>query len=145
MTDNRNRTAGSVRHHFDKYGGKPRRQRLRAAGRSTSKGVIVIDNEDEELDEDTVMMDALDAGAADFQPEEGCFTVYTDPDDFNTVAKALEDKGYKFDSAQIEMVPQTYQKLDKPEDIATTWKKCSIIFEDDDDVQNVWHNWDQEE
>ena len=107
------------------------------------KGVIVIDNEDEDLDEDTVMMDALDAGAADFQPEEGCFTVYTDPNDFNDVAKALEDKGYKFESAQIEMVPQNYQKLDKPEDIANM-EKMLDIFEDDDDVQNVWHNWEQE-
>ena len=108
------------------------------------KGVIVIDNEEEELDEDTVMMDALDAGAADFQPEEGCFTIYTDPADFNAVAKALEEKGYKFESAQIEMVPQTYQKLEKPEDIANM-EKMLDIFEDDDDVQNVWHNWDNEE
>lgn len=123
MTDNRNRTAGSVRHHFDKYGGS-----LGTTGCVSwsfdRKGVIVIDNEDEELDEDTVMMDALDAGAADFQPEEGCFTVYTSPDDINTVAKALEDKGYKFDSAQIEMVPQSYQKLDKQED-RDNMEKCS--------------------
>ena len=106
MTDNRNRTAGSVRHHFDKYGGS-----LGTSGCVSwsfdRKGVIVIDNEDEELDEDTVMMDALDAGASDFQPEDGCFTVYTDPDDINTVAKALEDKGYK---------------------TATTWKKCSTCL-----------------
>ena len=84
------------------------------------KGVIVIDNEDEELDEDTVMMDALDAGAADFQPEEGCFTVYTDPDDINTVAKALEDKGYKFDSAQIEMVPTRSTTSSRPSRRRTT-------------------------
>ena len=142
LTDNRNRTAGSVRHHFDKYGGS-----LGTTGCVSwsfdRKGVIVIDNEDEELDEDTVMMDALDAGAADFQPEEGCFTVYTDPDDINTVAKALEDKGYKFDSAQIEMVPQSYQKLDKQED-RDNMEKMLDLFEEDDDVQNVWHNWDQE-
>ena len=143
LTDNRNRTAGSVRHHFDKYGGS-----LGTSGCVSwsfdRKGVIVIDNEDEELDEDTVMMDALDAGASDFQPEDGCFTVYTDPDDINTVAKALEDKGYKFDSAQIEMVPQTYQKLDKQED-RDNMEKMLDLFEEDDDVQNVWHNWDQEE
>ena len=142
LTDNRNRTAGSVRHHFDKYGGS-----LGTTGCVSwsfdRKGVIVIDNEDEELDEDTVMMDALDAGAADFQPEEGCFTVYTSPDDINTVAKALEDKGYKFDSAQIEMVPQSYQKLDKQED-RDNMEKMLDLFEEDDDVQNVWHNWDQE-
>ena len=142
MTDNRNRTAGSMRHHFDKFGGN-----LGATGCVSwsfdKKGVIVIDNEEEELDEDTVMMDALDAGAADFQPEENCFTVYTDPADFNAVAKALEDKGYQFESAQIEMVPQTYQKLEKPEDIANM-EKMLDIFEDDDDVQNVWHNWDED-
>ena len=142
MTDSRNRTAGNIRHHFDKYGGN-----LGASGCVSwsfdRKGVIVIDNEDEELDEDTVMMDALDAGAADFQPEEGCFTVYTDPDAINDVAKALEDKGYKFDSAQIEMVPQTYQKLEKQED-RDNMEKMLDLFEEDDDVQNVWHNWDQE-
>ena len=142
MTDNRNRTAGSVRHHFDKYGGSLGTNGC-VSWSFDRKGVIVIDNEDEELDEDTVMMDALDAGAADFQPEEGCFTVYTDPDSINDVAKALEDKGYKFDSAQIEMVPQTYQKLEKQED-RDNMEKMLDLFEDDDDVQNVWHNWDQE-
>ena len=140
---NRNRTAGSVRHHFDKYGGSLGTNGC-VSWSFDRKGVIVIDNEDEELDEDTVMMDALDAGAADFQPEDGCFTVYTSPDDINTVAKALEDKGYKFDSAQIEMVPQTYQKLEKQED-RDNMEKMLDLFEDDDDVQNVWHNWDNEE
>ena len=143
LTDNKNRTAGDLRHYFDKCGGN-----LGQTGcvsfMFSEKGVIVIDNEDEDLDEDTVMMDALDAGAADFQPEEGCFTVYTDPDSINDVAKALEDKGYKFDSAQIEMVPQTYQKLDKQED-RDNMEKMLDLFEEDDDVQNVWHNWDQEE
>ena len=142
LTDNRNRTAGSVRHHFDKYGGSLGTNGC-VSWSFDRKGVIVIDNEDEELDEDTVMMDALDAGAADFQPEEGCFTVYTDPDSINDVAKALEDKGYKFESAQIEMVPQTYQKLEKQED-RDNMEKMLDLFEEDDDVQNVWHNWDQE-
>ena len=142
LTDNRQRTAPEVRHAFDKCNGNLGAQGC-VSWSFDKKGVIVIDNEDEDLDEDTVMMDALDAGAADFQPEEGCFTVYTDPADFNDVAKALEDKGYKFESAQIEMVPQNYQKLDKPEDIANM-EKMLDIFEDDDDVQNVWHNWEQE-
>lgn len=143
LTDNRQRTAPEVRHAFDKCNGNLGAQGC-VSWSFDKKGVIVIDNEDQELDEDTVMMDALDAGAADFQPEEGCFTVYTDPADFNNVAKALEDKGYQFESAQIEMVPQTYQKLEKPEDIANM-EKMLDIFEDDDDVQNVWHNWDNEE
>lgn len=88
MTDNRNRTAGSVRHHFDKYGGN-----LGANGCVSwsfdKKGVLVIDNEDGDLDEDTVMMDAMDCGADDFEPEEDCFTVYTTPDDFNAVADVV--------------------------------------------------------
>ena len=142
LTDNRQRTAPEVRHYFDKYGKGMGAQGC-VSWSFDRKGVIVIDNEDEELDEDTVMMDALDAGAADFQPEEGCFTVYTDPDSINDVAKALEDKGYKFDSAQIEMVPQSYQKLDKQED-RDNMEKMLDLFEEDDDVQNVWHNWDQE-
>ena len=143
LTDNRQRTAPEIRHYFDKYGKGMGAQGC-VSWSFDRKGVIVIDNEDEELDEDTVMMDALDAGAADFQPEEGCFTVYTDPDDINTVAKALEDKGYKFDSAQIEMVPQSYQKLDKQED-RDNMEKMLDLFEEDDDVQNVWHNWEDAE
>ena len=142
LTDNRQRTAPEIRHYFDKYGKGMGAQGC-VSWSFDRKGVIVIDNEDEELDEDTVMMDALDAGAADFLPEEGCFTVYTDPDSINDVAKALEDKGYKFDSAQIEMVPQTYQKLEKQED-RDNMEKMLDLFEEDDDVQNVWHNWDQE-
>ena len=141
MTDNRNRTAGSVRHHFDKYGGN-----LGANGCVSwsfdKKGVLVIDNEDGDLDEDTVMMDAMDCGADDFEPEEDCFTVYTTPDDFNAVADALTAKGYSFVSAQIEMVPQNYVKL-SPED-ADKMEKMLELFDDDDDVQNTWHNWDQE-
>ena len=104
--------------------------------------MLVIDNEDGDLDEDTVMMDAMDCGADDFEPEEDCFTVYTTPDDFNAVADALTAKKYTFASAQIEMVPQNYVKL-SPED-AEKMEKMLDLFDDDDDVQNTWHNWDQE-
>jgi YebC/PmpR family DNA-binding regulatory protein len=142
MTDSRNRTAGNVRHHFDKYGGN-----MGASGcvawNFTRKGVLVIDNEDEELEEDNVMMDALDAGAADFEAEDEVFTVYTDPDDFNTVADALTAKGYQFVSAQIEQVPSEYKKLENEEDIKNM-EKLLDAMEDDDDVQNVWHNWDRD-
>ena len=90
------------------------------------------------------MMDALDAGAADFAAGRGRASRSTPTrHDFNDVAEALEDKGYKFESAQIEMVPQNYQKLENPEDISNM-EKMLDIFEDDDDVQNVWHNWDQD-
>ena len=139
MTDNRNRTAGSVRHHFDKYGGN-----LGANGCVSwsfdKKGVLVIDNEDGDLDEDTVMMDAMDCGADDFEPDEDCFTICTTPDDFNAVADAMTAKGYQFASAQIEMVPQNYVKLSEAD--AANMEKMLDLFEDDDDVQNVWHNWD---
>ena len=141
MTDSRNRTAGNVRHHFDKFGGN-----MGASGcvawNFTKKGVLVIDNEDEDYEEDEVMMDALDAGAADFEAEETVFTIYTEPDDFNAVADALGKK-YAFASAQIEQVPNEYKKLESEEDIKMM-EKLIDAFEDDDDVQNVWHNWDQD-
>ena len=141
MTDNRNRTAGSMRHHFDKFGGN-----LGASGCVSwsfdKKGVLVIDNEEGELEEDVVMMDAMDCGADDFESEGDVFTVYTNPDDFNAVADELGKK-YTFVSAQIEMVPQNYQKLES-EDHVKLMEKLIDIMEDDDDVQNVWHNWDQE-
>ena len=141
MTDSRNRTAGNVRHHFDKFGGN-----MGASGcvawNFTKKGVLVIDNEDGDYEEDEVMMDALDAGAADFEPDEDVFTVYTDPDDFNAVAETLGKK-YNFVSAQIEQVPNEYKKLESEEDIKMM-EKLIDAFEDDDDVQNVWHNWDRD-
>ena len=142
MTDNRNRTASNMRHFFDKYGGN-----LGASGCVSwsfdQKGVLVIDNEDGDYEEDAVMMDALEAGASDFEAEEECFTIYTAPDDFNTVVQALTDKGYSFVSAQVEMVPQTYTKLENEDDIKNMTKMLEML-EDDDDVQNVWHSWDQE-
>ena len=141
MTDNRNRTAGSVRHHFDKYGGNLGANGCVAWSFDT-KGVLVIDNEEEELEEDVVMMDAMDCGADDFEAEENCFTIYTDPDDFNTVADEMGKKGYSFVSAQIEMVPQNYVKLSAED--AARMEKMLDLFEDDDDVQNTWHNWEQE-
>ena len=143
MTDNRNRTASEVRHYFDKYGGN-----LGAANCVSwsfdRKGVIVIDNEDEELEEDAVMMDALDCGAEDFEPDGETFTVYTQTADVAAVAEALTSKGYKLLSAQEEMLPQQgYIKLSNEDDIKNMTKMLDM-FEDNDDVQNVWHNWEQE-
>ena len=142
MTDNRNRTASDVRHYFDKYGGK-----LGATGCVSwsfdKKGVIIIDNEEKELDEDSVMMAALDAGADDCVTDDDTFIVYTDPDAFQSVADALE-KDYTFLSAQVEMVPQNYIKLTDEGDVKNM-NKMLEMFEDNDDVQNVWHNWENEE
>jgi len=142
LTNNRNRTAPEMRHLFDKYGGN-----MGASGCVSwsfdRKGVIVIDNEEGELDEETVMMDALDCGAADFEADESIFEVTTDPDDFNAVVKALEERGYVFASAAIEMVPQNYVKLENEDDIKNMTKMIDLM-EDNEDVQNVWHNWEQE-
>ena len=139
LTDNRNRTASEVRHYFDKFGGN-----LGATGCVSwsfdQKGVLVIERED--LDEETSMMDALDCGAADFEADEDCFTVYTAPDDFATVLAAMEEKGYTFASAKVEMVPQNYVTLSDEGDIKNM-EKLIDMMEDNDDVQNVWHNWDE--
>ncbi len=138
LTDNRNRTAPEVRHYFDKYGGN-----LGATGCVSwsfdRKGVIIIEKED--LDEDTVMMDALESGAADFQADGDCFEVYTEPDDCGAVARALEEKGYIFLSAQVEMVPQNYVKLTDEGDVKNMEKLIDLL-EENEDVQNVYHNWE---
>ena len=144
MTDNRNRTAGEVRHLFDKYGGQMGVANC-VSWSFAKKGVIVIDNEDEELEEDAVMMDALDAGAADFEADEGIFNVYTGEDDIAAVSDALTAKGYTLLSAQVEMIPQNgYITLTKEDDIKNMQKMLDL-FEDNDDVQNVWHNWEDAE
>ena len=140
LTDNRNRTAPAVRHLLDKYG-----KGLGATGCVSwsfdQKGVIVIEKED--LDEDTVMMDALDVGAEDMTADDECFEITTTPDAFGTVLAALEEKGYVFASAEVEMVPQTYVKLESEEDVKNMEKLIDLL-EEDDDVQAVYHNWEQD-
>jgi len=140
MTDNRKRTASDVRHFFDKYGGNMGAEGC-VSWSFDRKGVIVIDNEDEELSEDDVMMDVLDCGGDDLKNDEQAFIVYTDPDAFPDVSGALETKGYKFLSAQIEMVPQSYISLDNPDDVKMMSKMLEM-FEDNEDVENVFHNCD---
>lgn len=142
LTDNRNRTASDVRHYFDKFGGNLGQMGC-VSFMFDKKGVIIIDNEEAELDEEEVMMDALDAGAADFVAEDTYFEVQTDPNDFSAVRTALEEKGYTFASAQVENVPQTTVKLEKEEDIINMNKLIDAL-EDNDDVQNIYHNWEEE-
>ena len=138
--DNKNRTVADVRHLFDKYGAG-----LGASGcvswQFDKKGVIIMEKGD--LDEDTVMMQALDAGAEDFLADEETFEIYTAPDDFSAVREALEKLGYEFVEAQVEMVPQNYITLEKEEDMAQM-RKLLDGLEDNDDVQAVWHNWENE-
>ena len=141
LTDNRNRTAGDLRHYFDKFGGN-----LGTPGcvsfMFSKKGVIVVEKTD--LNEDKVMEDALEAGALDFLSDENVFEIYTDPDDFSSIREALEKKNYEFVSAEIEMVPSTYSTIVEEEN-ATKMQKLLDTLDDNDDVQNVWHNWDNEE
>ncbi|MCI1966906.1 MAG: YebC/PmpR family DNA-binding transcriptional regulator [Oscillospiraceae bacterium] len=137
LTDNRNRTAGEVRHYFDKFGGN-----LGQTGCVSflfeRKGVILIENEG--LDEDKVMEDGLEVGASDFQSDDDVFEIDTEPDDFSGVLSDLGTKGYEFVSAEVEMVPSTTVMLDDP-DAATKMQHLLDTLEDNDDVQNVWHNW----
>ena len=142
LTDNRQRTAPEVRHAFDKCNGNMGAQGC-VSWSFDKKGVIVIDNEEGELDEDTVMMDALEAGADDMVNEGDVFVIYTDPDALSEVVDALEAKGYTFTSAEVAMVPQNTIKLTDEGDIKNMEKMIDML-EADDDVQNVWHNWEQE-
>ena len=143
LTDNRNRTAGEVRHYFDKFGGNMGTQGC-VSFMFTKKGVLVIEREDLDKDEDTVMSDALEYGASDFEADEDVFTIYTEPEDFSAVRDDLEKAGYTFVSAELEMVPSTYTKIDD-EDNKTKMQKMLDMFEDNDDIQNVWHNWEMED
>ena len=142
MTDNRNRTAGSMRHHFDKYGGN-----MGATGCVSwsfdRKGVLVIDNEDGDYEEDAVMMDAMDSGADDFEAEEDCFTIYTSPDDFNAVSMPSPPRATISPPPRSRWSPRITRSWRRKRDIANM-EKMLDLFDDDDDVQNVWHNWEQE-
>ena len=140
LTDNRNRTVADVRHYFDKYGGNMGNTGC-VSWQFDQKGVIVIDGED--LDEDTVMMEALDAGAEDFSAEDGIFEVYTSTDSFDEVREKLKEMGYEFMEAQVQMVPQNYMTI-SGEDNLKNMQKMLEVMEENDDIQNVWHNWEQE-
>lgn len=139
MTDNRNRTAGEIRHYFDKFGGNLG-QTGSVGWMFKQKGIIVIESGD--IDEETIMMQALDAGADDFSVEENVFEIETAPENFTSVREALEKEGYEFLSAQVEMVPDTYAELTDEDDI----KHMQLLLEhleENDDVNEVWHNWDE--
>ena len=129
-----------VRHYLDKYG-----KGMGASGcvswQFSKKGFIAIDGED--LEEETVMMQALEAGASDFQVEDGVFEIYTEPDDFDTVKENLQKEGFTFLEAEVQMIPQTYTALTNEEDIKNMEKMLELM-EENDDIQDVWHNWEQE-
>lgn len=141
LTDNRNRTAADLRHYFDKHGGNLGSMGC-VAFLFNQKGVIDLSMEDKDPDE--AMMDALDAGAEDFDAGEEAAEVLTSPEDFSAVCKALEAKGYEFISADIAMVPTTTTTLSDPDQL-TKMGKLLDALEDNDDVQNVWHSLENEE
>jgi YebC/PmpR family DNA-binding regulatory protein len=147
LTDNKNRTAGDVRHTFDKYGGN-----MGTSGCVSfmfeKKGVLAIEKQDD-MDEDELMMMALDAGAEDFTADEDIYEIITSPEDFSSVREVLEKNGLEFAEADLSMIPSTYVSLDN--DTAGRFEKLVDMFDDNDDVQNVWHNaefpegWGEEE
>jgi len=139
LTDNRNRTAADLRHYFDKCGGNLGQTGC-VAFMFNQKGKLII--EAEGLDEDTVMEDALEAGASDFAADEDVFDITTEPEDFSGVRDDLEAKGYTFVAAELQMVPDMLSTI-ADADAVTNMEKLLDLLEDNDDVQDVWHNWDR--
>jgi len=139
-TDNRNRTASDLRHYFDKFGGNL--GQTGCVGYLFSDcGTIIILNEDEKINEDTIMEQALESGASDFAYEDGAFIIKTEPDDLYTVRDAIEKLGYTIESAEIEKVPSVYANLSNEDDI----RYMNLLLEhldDNDDVMEVFHNWE---
>jgi YebC/PmpR family DNA-binding regulatory protein len=137
-TDNRNRTSGDVRHYFDKFGGN-----LGATGCVTylfsQKGVIIIDSDG--IDEDKLMEDILESGASDFIKEDEVYEVFTEPMLVSEVGENLEKAGYSFVSAEAEMIPSLYVKLEDGDSVIKMNKLLEHL-EENDDVLNVWHNWE---
>ena len=141
LTDNKNRTAANVRSAFTKGNGN-----VGAQGSVSflfdKKGQIIIDKEECDMDADELMLMALDAGAEDFGEEEDSFEVITDPDDFSQVREALEAAGIPMMEASVTMIPQTWAELTEEEDIKKMNKLLDLL-DADDDVQAVYHNWDE--
>lgn len=142
LTDNKNRTAGNVRYYFDKNGGN-----LGTSGCVSfmfdKKGQILIEANDD-VSEEELMDIALEAGAEDLIVEEDGFEVLTSPEDFQAVKEELEAKGYSFISAEVKLLPQTTTKLTEEEQLKFMNRLVDML-EDDDDVQNIAHNWEIEE
>jgi len=140
LSDNRNRTAGDIRHIFDKFGGN-----MGTTGcvgfLFQEKGSLILDQEEYE-NEEQVMMDALDAGAEDFLAEEGVYEITTEPESYQAVRDSMEKKGYAFLDVSLGPVPVTWTELNDP-DLADKMEKLIDRLEEHDDVQDVYHNWDR--
>jgi YebC/PmpR family DNA-binding regulatory protein len=141
LTDNKNRTAGDIRHYFDKFGGN-----LGTTGcvsfMFSSKGIIILENTG--IDEDKLMEEVFELGASDFSIDDDTIEIETEPNNLSAVRDGLAAKGYKILSAETEMIPSTYTTIEDEDSI----KKMNLLLEhleDNDDVQNVYHNWDMPE
>ena len=141
LTDNKNRTASNVRNAFTKGGGNVGTPGC-VSFMFDKKGQIIIDKEECDMDADDLMMMALDVGAEDFAEEEDSFEIITGPDDFSAVREALEAEKIPMASAEVTMVPQTWVELTSDEDIKKI-NKILDLLDEDDDVQAVYHNWDE--
>lgn len=141
LTDNRNRAASNIRNAFTKGGGNVGTPGC-VSFMFNKKGQMIVAKEECDKDADELMMMALDAGAEDFNEEDDCYEITTAPDDFDAVNEALTNDGITFASAEVTMIPQTYVELTSEDD----WKKMRRILallDEEDDVQNVYHNWDE--
>ncbi|MBQ8956377.1 MAG: YebC/PmpR family DNA-binding transcriptional regulator [Lachnospiraceae bacterium] len=141
LTDNKNRTAASVRAAFSKGKGNMGTPGC-VSFMFDEKGQIIVDKEECELESDDLMMTALDAGAEDFREEDDSYEIITDPADFDTVREKLEKEGIVMASAEIAMLPQNYVTVDN-EDDKTALTRLLDLLDEDDDVQAVFHNWDE--
>ena len=140
LTDNRNRTAADVRHYFDKFGGN-----LGTNGCVSfmfdKLGVLIVEKNDS-VSEEELMDAAMEAGASDFNDEDEVFEIITQPEDFSSVREELENKGFQFLKAEVTLVPQTYVSLTDEKDLLMMEKLIEHL-EDNDDVQNIYHNWEE--
>ncbi|UOQ47316.1 YebC/PmpR family DNA-binding transcriptional regulator [Gracilibacillus caseinilyticus] len=142
LTDNKNRTASELRHAFSKNGGNLGENGC-VAFMFDRKGYFVIDRETTDADEDTVMLEAIEAGAEEMETVEGAYEIYADPEDFQNVKKTMEESGFTFETSEITMIPQTMSAVD--EEAGNKMVKLVQMLEDMEDVQEVHHNIEADE
>ena len=141
LTDNRNRAASNIRNAFTKGGGNVGTPGC-VSFMFDKKGQMIVAKEECDKDADELMMMALDAGAEDFNEEDDCYEITTAPDDFDAVNEALTNGGITFASAEVTMIPQTYVELTSEDDLKKM-RRILALLDEEDDVQNVYHNWDE--
>lgn len=142
LTDNRNRSAANVRSAFTKGGGNMGNSGCVSFMFDEKGQIMIAKDEDEEIDAEALEMAAIEAGAEDIAESEDGFEIITAPEDFSAVREALEEAGFEFDQAEVTMIPQTYTSLTSDDDIKKMNRLLDLL-DDDDDVKNVYHNWEE--